>query len=130
MITALWSANIMLAVGFLAAGATKILRSRSALHALGMTFVQDFSTPAVKVLGIAEVGGGARPRAAARHRGLPGPDPARRSRAVRPHGRGVGVPRTPGREPGDIGGARGRFGGKRRGRFPRRDAVRAVTPVA
>ncbi|MFX4295287.1 DoxX family protein [Streptomyces bohaiensis] len=57
MTIALWCLNTLLALGFLAAGGTKLIRSKPALHAQGMTFVDDFSAPAVKAIGAAEVAG-------------------------------------------------------------------------
>lgn len=51
----LWVVAGILAAIFLAAGTTKLLRSKDALADAGMGWVQDFSAPAVKVIGLLEV---------------------------------------------------------------------------
>jgi hypothetical protein len=52
---AYWVAASLLALVFLAAGATKLLRPRSALRA-NMAWVDDFSDAQVKGIGALEVG--------------------------------------------------------------------------
>ena len=55
MIIALWIVNAILALVFLAAGATKLSRSRAALAASGMAWTADASDGAVKAVGAVEV---------------------------------------------------------------------------
>ncbi|MFI2365125.1 DoxX family protein [Promicromonospora sp. NPDC019610] len=57
MIIALWILNSALALIFLGAGGAKLTRPKPALASAGMTFVEGFSTPAVKAIGAAEVAG-------------------------------------------------------------------------
>lgn len=58
MLIALWIVNGLLALAFIGAGAMKALRPRPALAASGMGWVDDFSDPAVKLIGVAEILGG------------------------------------------------------------------------
>ena len=58
MTIALWILNGLLALAFVAAGAMKVARPKSALVASGMGWADDFSDPTVKLIGIAEVLGG------------------------------------------------------------------------
>ncbi len=51
----LWVIAGILAAIFLAAGTTKLLRSKDALADAGMGWVQDFEAPALKVIGLLEV---------------------------------------------------------------------------
>lgn len=55
MLIALWIINALLALAFLAAGSMKLFRPKSALHAMGMKWTDDFSPPAVKLIGAAEI---------------------------------------------------------------------------
>ncbi|MBN9215668.1 MAG: DoxX family protein [Microbacterium sp. SCN 70-200] len=55
MTIALWIVNILLALAFLAAGAMKAARPKEALAANGMAWTEDFSSPSIKLIGIAEV---------------------------------------------------------------------------
>lgn len=57
MNAALWTAQVVLALAFLATGATKVLRPRSAL-AQRMSWVEDFSDRSVTSIGVLEVLGG------------------------------------------------------------------------
>lgn len=57
MLIALWIINGILALAFLAAGSMKLLRSKSALQSMGMAWTEDFSVPAVKLIGGAEIVG-------------------------------------------------------------------------
>ncbi|NMH99558.1 DoxX family protein [Pseudonocardia acidicola] len=50
-----WILQIVLAVAFLAAGAMKLSRPRTALAASGMGYVEDFSDGAIKTIGALEV---------------------------------------------------------------------------
>lgn len=59
MIIALWIINALLALAFVAAGLMKLVRPRPALEKAGLAWVEDFSTPAVKAIGTAEVVGAA-----------------------------------------------------------------------
>ena len=53
---ALWIAAILLAVAYLAAGLTKLTKSKTALEAnANMGWTQDFSQPAIRGIGTAEV---------------------------------------------------------------------------
>lgn len=58
MTIALFILNGLLALAFIGAGAMKALRPSPALAANGLAWVEDFSTPSVKLIGIAEVLGG------------------------------------------------------------------------
>lgn len=51
----LWIVTIVLALGFLAAGSLKVLRTREQLSATGLAWVEDFSPRAVKLIGSAEI---------------------------------------------------------------------------
>jgi uncharacterized membrane protein YphA (DoxX/SURF4 family) len=53
-----WILQIVLALAFLAAGGMKLARPRPALVGAGMGWAEDFSAPAVKGIGAAEVLGG------------------------------------------------------------------------
>ena len=55
MIIALWVINLLLAVAFLGAGAMKLARSKAALQANGMGYVEDYSAGAVKAIGAVEI---------------------------------------------------------------------------
>lgn len=55
MTIALWIVNGLLALAFLFAGVTKLARPKEALTTAGMAWVEDFSSPAVKGIGTAEV---------------------------------------------------------------------------
>jgi len=50
-----WIVTGLLAAVFLFAGAAKLTRNATTLHAGGMTFVEDLSRPAVKGIGALEV---------------------------------------------------------------------------
>jgi uncharacterized membrane protein YphA (DoxX/SURF4 family) len=52
---ALWIVAALIAVTFLASGATKLAQSKEKLAASGMPVVEDFSAGAVKAIGILEV---------------------------------------------------------------------------
>ncbi|HEV7605072.1 MAG TPA: DoxX family protein, partial [Candidatus Limnocylindrales bacterium] len=52
---ALWIVAALIAVTFLASGATKLAQSKEELAASGMPVVEDFSAGAVKAIGILEV---------------------------------------------------------------------------
>jgi uncharacterized membrane protein YphA (DoxX/SURF4 family) len=52
---ALWIVAGLMAVAFLASGATKLAQSKEKLAASGMPVVEDFSAGAVKAIGILEV---------------------------------------------------------------------------
>lgn len=55
MLIALWIVNGLLALAFLFAGVTKLVRPHDALlKTPGMTWVEDFSGPNVKLIGAAE----------------------------------------------------------------------------
>jgi len=58
MTIALWILNGLLALAFVAAGAMKVARPKSALVASGMGWADDFADPTVKLIGAAEVVGG------------------------------------------------------------------------
>lgn len=58
MTIALWILNGLLALAFIAAGAMKVARPKSALVASGMAWADDFADPTVKLIGAAEVIGG------------------------------------------------------------------------
>lgn len=51
----LWVIAGILAAIFLAAGTTKLLRTKDALADAGMGWVQDFDAPALKVIGLLEM---------------------------------------------------------------------------
>lgn len=57
MIIALWIVNAILALLFLFAGASKLARTKDALAAAGMGYVEDFSAPSIKWIGAIEVVG-------------------------------------------------------------------------
>lgn len=57
MLIALWIVNGLLALAFLAAGLMKSLRPAPALKAAGMNWVDDFSAPTVKSIGVIEIVG-------------------------------------------------------------------------
>jgi len=57
MLIALWIVNVLLAVLFLAAGAMKAVRPKETLATAGMAWTEDFSSPSVKAIGVAEVVG-------------------------------------------------------------------------
>ncbi|MGP3536423.1 DoxX family protein [Microbacterium sp. RD1] len=59
MIVALWVLNAVLALFFLYSGATKIFRSKTALAASGLHWVDDFSAVSVRLIGVVEVLGAA-----------------------------------------------------------------------
>jgi uncharacterized membrane protein YphA (DoxX/SURF4 family) len=50
----LWIVTIVLAIGFLAAGTLKVVRTREQLGATGMGWAADFSPGMVKLIGAAE----------------------------------------------------------------------------
>ena len=50
----MWVAQVLLAVAFLGAGATKLSQPKEKL-AKNMAWVEDFSQPAVRLIGVAEV---------------------------------------------------------------------------
>ena len=58
MLIALWILNALLALAFIAAGAMKLARPKSALVASGMAWADDFADPTVKLIGTAELIGG------------------------------------------------------------------------
>ena len=51
----LWTIAGVLAAGFLASGAMKLIRTREQLAAAGLGFVEDFSAGTVKAIGALEV---------------------------------------------------------------------------
>lgn len=53
----LWIVAALLAVAFLGAGSAKLLKSKHALQDGGMAWVEDFSQPVVRGIGVAEVSG-------------------------------------------------------------------------
>lgn len=55
MLIALWIVNGLLAFAFLGAGLMKSLRPAPALQASGMAWVEDFSAPTVKAIGVIEI---------------------------------------------------------------------------
>ncbi len=59
MLIALWILNGLLALVFLGAGLMKLARPRAALAGSGMGYVEDFTDPQVKLIGVAEVLGAA-----------------------------------------------------------------------
>jgi hypothetical protein len=58
MIIAFWIVAGLAALAFIAAGLMKLVRPLAALKESGMGWVDDFSTPAVRLIGLAEVLGG------------------------------------------------------------------------
>ena len=57
MLIVLWILLALLALFFVAAGATKLVRSRAALAASGMSWTDDYSAPVVKLIAAIEVVG-------------------------------------------------------------------------
>ncbi|WP_426517264.1 DoxX family protein [Diaminobutyricibacter sp. McL0618] len=57
MLIVLWILLAILALFFVAAGATKLVRSRTALASSGMAWADDYSAPMVKLIGAVEVVG-------------------------------------------------------------------------
>lgn len=55
---AVWALQILLALSFTAAGASKLLLPRTQLIQNGQTWAEDFSETQVKLIGAAEVAGG------------------------------------------------------------------------
>jgi uncharacterized membrane protein YphA (DoxX/SURF4 family) len=55
MNTALWIAQIVLALAFLASGAMKVMKPRGDLIDSGMEYAEDFSPNSVKAIGIIEI---------------------------------------------------------------------------
>lgn len=55
MLVALWIINAVLALLFLAAGGVKLIRTREALAESGLPWATEFSSGAVKGIGLAEV---------------------------------------------------------------------------
>ncbi|GAA1855335.1 DoxX family protein [Microbacterium koreense] len=55
MLIALWILNGLLALVFIAAGATKLFRPRATLIDSGMGWATDFSEPVVKLIGAVEI---------------------------------------------------------------------------
>lgn len=53
----LWVVTVIVALGFVATGLLKLLRSREDLAATGLGWVEDFSPTVVKLIGAAEVAG-------------------------------------------------------------------------
>ncbi|WP_026875821.1 DoxX family protein [Jiangella gansuensis] len=51
----LWIVAAVLAALFLASGVMKLSRSKAQLAAVGQTWTEDFSTGAIKLIGVAEV---------------------------------------------------------------------------
>ena len=58
MIIAYWIVAGIAALVFIAAGAMKLARPKEALAASGMAWTEDFTSPSVKLIGLAEVLGG------------------------------------------------------------------------
>jgi len=58
MIVAYWIVAGIAALVFIAAGAMKLARPKEALAASGMAWTEDFTSPSVKPIGLAEVLGG------------------------------------------------------------------------
>ena len=58
MIVAYWIVAGLAALVFIAAGAMKLARPKEALAASGMAWTEDFTSPSVKLIGLAEVLGG------------------------------------------------------------------------
>ncbi|WP_033340989.1 DoxX family protein [Catenuloplanes japonicus] len=54
----LWTVAVLLGAAMLGAGGMKLLRSRAALAASGLGWVDDFSPGTVKIIGALEVAGG------------------------------------------------------------------------
>lgn len=59
MITAFWIVAGLVALVYLGAGATKVVRPQPALQAAGMGWTENVPAPAIKLLGVAEVLGAA-----------------------------------------------------------------------
>jgi len=57
VLIAFWIVTGITAFAFLGAGLMKLIRPKDALHAGGMTYVEDFSAPVVKLIALAEVVG-------------------------------------------------------------------------
>lgn len=55
MLIALWIINGLLALSFLGAGGMKLFRSKDALAAAGMGYVEDFAAGTIKLIGALEV---------------------------------------------------------------------------
>jgi uncharacterized membrane protein YphA (DoxX/SURF4 family) len=55
MLIALWILNGLLALVFLGAGLMKLARPKAALASSGMAYVEDFTSPQVKLIGTVEV---------------------------------------------------------------------------
>ena len=53
MIVVFWVLNGLLALAFLASGATKLMKSREQLASSGMAWAPDFSSTSVKAIGLA-----------------------------------------------------------------------------
>ncbi|MBL0886260.1 DoxX family protein [Myceligenerans indicum] len=58
MTIAYWIVAGITALAFLAAGTMKASRSKEALAASGMGWVEDFAGPGVRLIGVAEIAGG------------------------------------------------------------------------
>lgn len=52
---ALWIVAGLMALVFLAAGASKLMTPKDQLHGKGMTYVEDFSASQIKIIGAIEV---------------------------------------------------------------------------
>jgi uncharacterized membrane protein YphA (DoxX/SURF4 family) len=57
VLIALWIINGLLALAFIAAGFTKLVRAKPALQAAGMAWTEDFPDARIKLIGAAEVVG-------------------------------------------------------------------------
>ena len=55
MTIAFWAVTALLALGFLFAGSMKATRAKDQLAASGMAWTEDFSSNAVKAIGVAEI---------------------------------------------------------------------------
>jgi uncharacterized membrane protein YphA (DoxX/SURF4 family) len=55
VLVALWIVNCLLALAFLAAGGTKLVRDADGLRSVGMAWVDDFPAAVPKVIGALEV---------------------------------------------------------------------------
>lgn len=55
MLIALWIVNALVALSFVVLGAMKLFRAREALIAAGMTWIEDFPMPVVRLIGLAEI---------------------------------------------------------------------------
>ncbi|WOF22430.1 DoxX family protein [Microbacterium betulae] len=58
MLIAFWIVNVLAALVFIAAGGMKTVRSKEAIVASGLTWAEDFSRTAVRLIGVAELLGG------------------------------------------------------------------------